>query len=294
MDPATAGVTETKRQRPLSIFQLLRAYPRERLYVHPILWTQLHLKLLGCEFADGGIFSTPPPPPGEPNNNNVRTAAERQTDTNQARFFAKGKSDCKWRSLVRLMGQEVFQKDKITFRYDSKIVANLPCKFLELKSSPRRTTLLPVSQLACLDLSHLERYRKIKKGRRRLYAFRPRDYSPLKEDPYMAVLLIALAQRALAAHQNKNRDDNVDDGGDDSNGDGTQMLLVTNPRVDKYLHVYTSNISKEFLARFEWPKLSPTGDGERKFGMVILHRRVEFEPYDTFRERFIAVLQGTT
>ncbi|KAM7188545.1 hypothetical protein V8F33_010588 [Rhypophila sp. PSN 637] len=280
MEPTTVEV-QAKPTRPLSIFQLLRAYPRERLYVHPVLWTQLHLKLLGCEFADGGIFSTPPP--GEPNNNNnVRTAAERQTDTNQARFFAKGKSNCKWRSLIRLMGHEQKQKDKLKFRYDSKTVAYLPCKLLEFKSSPRRT--IPISQLGCLDLSHLEIYRKIRKGRRRLYTIRPRDFSPLKEDPYIAVLLIALGQRALK----KNRDD-------DNGGDGTQMLLVTNPRDDKYLHVYTSNISKEFLARFEWPKLSPTGgDGEIKFGMVILHRRVEFEPYDTFRERFTAVLRGAT
>lgn len=33
-----------------SIYGLMKLYPRERLIVRPILWTDLHLTLLGCHF----------------------------------------------------------------------------------------------------------------------------------------------------------------------------------------------------------------------------------------------------
>ena len=33
-----------------SIYGLMKLYPRERLLVRPILWTDLHLTLLGCHF----------------------------------------------------------------------------------------------------------------------------------------------------------------------------------------------------------------------------------------------------
>lgn len=43
---------------PLSIYQLLRIHCRERLIVHPLLWTNRQLELLQCSF---GEFSVAPP-----------------------------------------------------------------------------------------------------------------------------------------------------------------------------------------------------------------------------------------
>jgi hypothetical protein len=107
MKPATATtVKKTAYPSPLSISELISAYPRERLYVHPLLWTRRHLSLLGCEFSDDGILSIPPPPttihpPSTHNqlgigNDNEATwvelhFAEQYSDTNKARCLATSK-----------------------------------------------------------------------------------------------------------------------------------------------------------------------------------------------------------
>jgi len=41
-----------------SIYGLMKLYPRERLIVRPILWTDLHLTLLGCHFKGGTKLET--------------------------------------------------------------------------------------------------------------------------------------------------------------------------------------------------------------------------------------------
>lgn len=57
---------EAIRNSSLSILQLITTNPRERLYVHPLLWTSRHLALLGWEFVDDGVIdvaSLPQPDP---------------------------------------------------------------------------------------------------------------------------------------------------------------------------------------------------------------------------------------
>ena len=85
----------------LSISELISAYPRERLFVHPLLWTRQHLDLLGCEFSDDDIFSPPttalPPTPthNQPSVGNDKPATwveryftELYSDVNKARCLA--------------------------------------------------------------------------------------------------------------------------------------------------------------------------------------------------------------
>lgn len=43
--------TSTMSPEPDSIQAIIRQHPRSGLYIRPILWTPLHLKLLGCEFV---------------------------------------------------------------------------------------------------------------------------------------------------------------------------------------------------------------------------------------------------
>ncbi|UKZ73749.1 hypothetical protein TrVFT333_001399 [Trichoderma virens FT-333] len=44
----------------LSIKQLLRLHCREKLLVHPLEWTRLHVEVLQCSFEE-----SPPPPPSQ-------------------------------------------------------------------------------------------------------------------------------------------------------------------------------------------------------------------------------------
>ena len=64
MIPTTATkAKETICVNGCSIFQLTSTYPRERLFVHPLIWTARHLDLLHCQFTDGGTITIASPPP---------------------------------------------------------------------------------------------------------------------------------------------------------------------------------------------------------------------------------------
>jgi len=98
-----------------SISELIAMHSRERLFVHPLLWTQRQLHLLGCTFADGGIL-TPTPivcaMPPSPRCTALMTAvqrdmADRFSNASKARSLATGKRIYgKWWSLIGLL-QEV-------------------------------------------------------------------------------------------------------------------------------------------------------------------------------------------
>lgn len=123
---------------------------------------------------------------------------------------------------------------------------------------------------------------------------------PQDEDPYLVALLIALAQQQAQTQRLGDRDRSSINDGDDSHrscGGATkissQMLLVTNPDDTTWLHIYTSNISPEFLDRFDRPSCPPPvgTDSQSSLGMIISHRRLAFEPYETLWQRLTAVVQ---
>jgi hypothetical protein len=64
--PSTSTVPDSSPPQPLSLSQILRLHPRERLLVHPLQWTARHLELLQCSFdapapADGRRLRHEPP-----------------------------------------------------------------------------------------------------------------------------------------------------------------------------------------------------------------------------------------
>jgi len=60
------GTEDTTNTSNLSISRLIAAHPRERLFVHPLLWTTRHLSLLRCQFLDLEVITVAPPPPPPP------------------------------------------------------------------------------------------------------------------------------------------------------------------------------------------------------------------------------------
>ncbi|KAK0723394.1 hypothetical protein B0T26DRAFT_706330 [Lasiosphaeria miniovina] len=69
------------------------------------------------------------------------------------------------------------------------------------------------------------------------------------------------------------------------------MLLVTSLDDTTWLHIYTSNISAEFLDKFD--HTSRRLPAQFRLEMVISHRRLAFEPYETLSQRLTAVVQQT-
>jgi len=68
---------------------------------------------------------------------------------------------------------------------------------------------------------------------------------------------------------------------------------VTNPSNTTWLHIYTSNISPQFLSRLDHPsrRLDNSHDVDMPLGMAILHRRLAFAPYGTLSHRLAAIVQ---
>jgi hypothetical protein len=66
---------------------------------------------------------------------------------------------------------------------------------------------------------------------------------------------------------------------------------VTNPNDTTWLHIYTSNISPQFLGRLDHPSRRPDDSHDVDVGMAISHRRLAFAPFDTLSARLVAVVQ---
>jgi len=93
-----------------SISELIAMHGRERLFVHPLLWTQRQFHLLGYTFTDGGIltptvYAMPPSPRcTAPMTAVQRDMVDRFSNASKARSLATGKRLYgKWWSLVGLL-----------------------------------------------------------------------------------------------------------------------------------------------------------------------------------------------
>ncbi|KAK3372712.1 hypothetical protein B0H63DRAFT_514058 [Podospora didyma] len=103
-----------------------------------------------------------------------------------------------------------------------------------------------------------------------------------REDPYIAALLIALAQKQRRLHL-----------GDDDNSGGSQVLLLANLHGDEWLYIYTSMVSPEFLDGLDNPSRPPppVGGAQSQPGMVIYRRQLALESYETLPWRLTVVVR---
>jgi hypothetical protein len=138
MPTTAADAEETICNIPLAISQLISTHPRERLFVHPLLWNARHLALLDCEFVNDGIIARlpqqpdaivlptpaappatlPSPPDKVPADNShaaelKRYFAFRDSDANAPCMFASGQTSIVKRNalsrLLRGLGLECHQ-----------------------------------------------------------------------------------------------------------------------------------------------------------------------------------------
>lgn len=106
------------------------------------------------------------------------------------------------------------------------------------------------------------------------------------EDPYIATILIALAQDGRRHVSNSLDYLNAIKTGQLS------MLLATGPNDDEWLHIYTSKVSPECLDRFDYPYRTPVANARSQVGITIYRRKLAFKPYETFSQRLAVVMQN--
>ncbi|KAK1749611.1 hypothetical protein QBC47DRAFT_418833 [Echria macrotheca] len=216
----------------------------------------------------------------------------------------------KQNALLRLVPGLKHRRDGIQFLFGRRAVADLPCSsFSYTPQSPSQPT--PPAHLVYLDLSDMERCRRSKLlgappppgiPRRRNLPLTRRSEKQLRrirpgkryEDPYIAALLIALAQDQR--HCEKGSDDYDDDDDNDGNPSGAanaaplQMLLANGYDAD-WLYIYTTKVSTELLDMLNRPSYPLPANAQPGPGMVIYRQRLAFTPYNTLSQRLSSFLQ---
>ena len=174
--------------------------------------------------------------------------------------------------------------DKVHFQFARRTVADLPCY------SFSRTP--PLAPLGYINLSDIAGHRRNKLSNQgvgckhrppnppgiRVINKQLRRNTPddPRQDPYIAALLIALAQKQRV-HL-----------GDDNSG--SQVLLATLPG-DEWLYIYTTMVSLEFLDGLDNPSRLPPAGAQSRLGMAIYRRRLAFKPYETPPWRLAVVVR---
>ncbi|KAK3364232.1 hypothetical protein B0T25DRAFT_598118 [Lasiosphaeria hispida] len=310
-----AMATSTREREDISTFsipQLLALYPRERLFVHPLLWTTRHLRLVHCQFLNlGEVTITVPPAPSPPRARSTaihddadevqRHLDEKQGEYSMQRRLATDPHPItRGSALSRLLRERTYCGDRIPLSFAHRAVANLLCKTYSHRAQPSYPS------LAYVDLSDITLKRRIRLGDPSAVSYRRpnppkyrraqklvRRHTPTDpfEDPYIFALFVALAQQRRLRNKNSNEDTGISDAITPSPPSPPlpMILLVTRPSDTTWLHIYTSNISTEMSDRFDYPSRTPP---TAMPPATIYRRQLAFEPYETLQQRLAAVVDG--
>ncbi|KAL8318630.1 hypothetical protein RB597_005756 [Gaeumannomyces tritici] len=191
--------------------------------------------------------------------------------------------------------------DMVPFYFARSPVAKLPCfTFSRPPKDGSPTGPLQLPHLAFINLRELRQYRTsilcVSHRKRPRWPFAhalPPPGSPAwhrvekqrralqpaisREDPYIAALLVAQAQAQRLEYGETGRS-------------ALQTVLLTHPKDQNLLHIYTSEISKEVLDRFDFPSCPPPACAPSRLGITIVRRRITLKPLGTLQNRLAAAL----
>ncbi|KAL5086054.1 hypothetical protein Trisim1_009682 [Trichoderma cf. simile WF8] len=275
----------------LSIKQLLRLHPRDKLLVHPLEWTGRHLEVLQCSFED-----SLPPPPSQEHLDEVDgipatkgfVYAMRKMAANEiwlrrdaAIRYIVGSDDCPLRPYGTSVG----------FHFDGRCVSSLPCQLftsrhgnkaaLEKGKAPIAFVCIDCERIKSLRYEQMLPYRgkRFSKQTNGIYDRHVKRVTPPNRlhDPYIVALLLAVAynQRYRTKSSRGSRS-------------AFWPQVVVTDREDEYVHLFAAHISSNYLNKFDFPSRQPAKSAQQP--LLIHHIRVPLEPYDTFRPRLLPIL----
>ncbi|KAI0103682.1 hypothetical protein GGR51DRAFT_561613 [Nemania sp. FL0031] len=113
-------------------------------------------------------------------------------------------------------------------------------------------------------------------------------------EPFITAVLIGRAQSSCQAScsSRSRTGDNNTESHTDGNKPITTRLLFTHRDEKKYIHVYTAHISHALLDRFRHPNQPPATPSTDPL-IQLDHRRIPYEPKNTFRQRLLAAVSVT-
>ncbi|KAI0405961.1 hypothetical protein F4802DRAFT_560096 [Xylaria palmicola] len=113
-------------------------------------------------------------------------------------------------------------------------------------------------------------------------------------EPFITAVLIGRAQslcQPSCSNPSGTGDKNTESH-TDANKPITARLLFTHRDEKKYIHVYTAHISHALLDRFRHPNQPPATPSTDPL-IRLDHRRIPYEPQNTFRQRLLAAVSIT-
>ncbi|KAK3363711.1 hypothetical protein B0T25DRAFT_470005 [Lasiosphaeria hispida] len=254
------GPAITRSPEPSSINDIMRSHSRDRLYVPPIQWMTRHLDLLGCQFV----------PDETPRPADDRHRQDKALDLPAQRALCLLADDLLCPSttefktaMVRLHLERhsiIHQGSHLPFRFGSCPVVRLYTDGVFSLSAT--DSAIPV--MAYLDLEAVRLRRnasvKVSHGNRpnppvaRLRQKIQRLLNPSKEaeDPYIAAVLIALAQcRRHNGHEAAAT--SQDEEASPETAIRSKVCLLARPSGIQGLYFYMAHFSPAFLDRLDMP-----------------------------------------
>ncbi|POR34386.1 Uncharacterized protein TPAR_05408 [Tolypocladium paradoxum] len=262
---------------------LSRLHCRERLLVNPVYWTNRQLELLQCSFND----PSPAPPTTQSN-----FTGERNGRWFIGRMFRIWKLGCRRGQILNIVSYSDCPLDNwenLRFFFNGRFRGHLKCNALFLRgdtSAPLIAAYVDRQQLELLRDEALRPRLRRKQGRSiafALFKIRLKSITPTEplHDPYIAALLIAVAQRQhLVALEQQGYESE------------RNCILTFSPQVlvsskDKEcMHLYTADISSSFLEMLIRPDVPPPAPTSISIQITV----VPYKPYNTLRDRLFALL----
>ncbi|KAL7796903.1 hypothetical protein V8C43DRAFT_329313 [Trichoderma afarasin] len=321
------STSQPSRSRPpletLSIKQLLRLHPRDKLLVHPLEWTGRHVEVLQCSFED-----SLPPPPSQEHLDEVDgipatkgfVYAMRKMAANEiwlrrdaAIRYIVGSDDCPLRPYGTSIG----------FHFDGRRVSNLPCQLFTSRHGNKAALKKGKAPIAFVSID-CERIKSLRyeqmlpyRGRRRskqtngIFDRHVKRVTPpnrklsrkeeKEEERKQQKTSSSIANGLRGSRGLQHEEDHVDPHvilntydqryrTRPSRGPGSTFWpqVVVTDREDEYVHLFAAHISSNYLKKFDFPSRQPAKSAQQP--LLIHHIRVPLEPYDTFRPRLLPIL----
>ncbi|KAL7915892.1 hypothetical protein GGI35DRAFT_430916 [Trichoderma velutinum] len=289
------STSQPSKSRPpletLSIKQLLRLHPRDKLLVHPLEWTSRHVEVLQCSFED-----SPPPPPSQKHLDELHGIPVDKVCVTAAKELVLDKAG--WQregSIKYIIGFDecplIPYGTSIGFYFDDRRVYSLPCQLFTSRHGDKiafEKGMGPIA-LVCIDCKHIEslRYRQMfpYRGKRnsketnRIFDRHVKRVTPSNRlrDPYLVALLLAVAY---------NQRDRTTSSIWTRASFWPQVILTDHE--DKFVHLFAAHVSSSYLNKFDFPSRRPAKSAQQP--LLIHHIALPLKPYGTFRHRLLTIL----
>ncbi|KAH7131501.1 hypothetical protein B0J13DRAFT_105320 [Dactylonectria estremocensis] len=296
----------------LSVDEIIRRHPRERLFVQPVEWTGRHLELLQCSFElqddDEG--------------SRRRTAREEAHDadlsdcrpfsywTHEAESLAV--SDSKNAAIRRILtdrkgpfkctrpfGFFHFGSDH-TFRLHGLVFAPCSPRQAPGQEQPRpvfafmQRGMIRIQREAAFPLPRPRRRQRLPNlpvAAARLLQLKHLEPADPCRDPYILAVLLGLAQAQAELSSLAESGSN--------NAWKRREYRVSAAFVDeentKYMNFYSANVSAAFLGHFDYPESIQTPQLQiLSSSLTIQQREFPYKPYSSLRQRLIDAIATHT